>query len=228
WSPPVEIADAWNYPDDEARCSISNSPCSIGNCPGSHCLDIGRYGLTYGEDWSPPELICPPAGRPEPIEPLIFNGPDYCGIPPVIDSANIKINNQTSGVTITNTGFVNLTFTSNLDSQQLPLTMISINWGDGESTVISGIEMRDRVNMNNPHSFYHLYSYWDLKAKDEEFGSIDCPVGGSRCEVTPSIKIKDNWGWCNNGEDEDPCPYETDGSDYEPFSGIITVNESNS
>ena len=41
--------------------------------------------------------------------------------------------------------------------------------------------MNDRSNEDNPHSFYHSYS---------KIGSY-----------TIKIKLRDNWGWCTNGND---------------------------
>jgi hypothetical protein len=86
--------------------------------------------------------------------------------------------------------------------------MYSVVWGDGEEMKVSGVEMMDRPNPANPHSLYHLYSYWDLKAK---FASgytdpdININCSGSSCTVTPKIKIRDNWGWCNGGTAINDC-----------------------
>lgn len=149
--------------------------------------------------WDPPPTTCPDNGRPD-----IDDPGSYCAILPIIN--NISIEGQAAGeVEIIKNGFVNLTFNTEVDDDQEPLVMYEIDWGDGEGTIVSGVEMRDRPNPNNPHSLYHLYSYWDLKAKASRPGSgITC--GEDYCTVTPSIKIKDNWGWCNNGANNNPCP----------------------
>ena len=99
-----------------------------------------------------------------------------------IDGVNVPQEaDGTYPVTVSETRFVNLTFNTKVDSQQLPLKMIDIDWGDGEEISISGIEMLSHENSEEPHSFYHLYS------------SDDCSGGG--CNI--AIKIKDNWGWEN-------------------------------
>ena len=170
-------------------------------------LGEARYRPVSGQDWGVPDTICPGAERP--AYPL-----DFCAILPKIDNINV---NKT---VIQNTDFINLTFNSIVDSQQLPLVMYAVNWGDGDKTVVSGVEMRDRTNPDRPHSLYHLYSYWDLKARYASgVGDISC--SGSQCSVTPSVKIKDNWGWCNNGVNYDLCP--ADG--YQAFGGQIVVRE---
>jgi hypothetical protein len=134
---------------------------------------------------------------------LTESGADYCAIPPRVDNDynngngnGIQINGQIGAVPITGSNFVNLTFNSLVDSQQLPLVMYAVDWGDGNETVVSGAEMRDRPN-ERKHSLYHLYSYWDLRNKAGMPG-VNC--NSSFCSVSPRIKVKDNWDWCNGPE----------------------------
>ena len=108
---------------------------------------------------------------------------DYCAVPPVI--SNIQVNPKT----ISKGNFVNLTFNSQLDSQQLPLVMYAVDWGDGATTSVSGVEMNARPNTNDPHSLFHYY----------DFSQACTAPGVSLCTIKPKIKIKDNWGWCNGG-----------------------------
>ncbi len=68
---------------------------------------------------------------------------------------------------------VNLRFTTDVDENHLPMTMYVVDWGDGTVTAVSGIEMRDRPEINNPHSMYHIYS-----------------TAGTH---HGSIRIRDNW-----------------------------------
>ncbi len=168
-----------------------------------------------GPAWDVPNVLCNgtgvgsrPSDRPA----------DYCAILPAIN--NVKIGNGTGNVTIAKNGFINLTFNSKLDSQQLPLTLYVVDWGDAESTIASGIEMNDRPYPDKPHSLYHLYSYWDLKAKA---GSGLVPASACatphECRVRPQIKIKDNWGWCNGDAARGDC------STYVNFGGEIIVRE---
>ena len=198
--------------------------------------DGSRYMKSDSNLWSPPDSSCGGgvrAGYPW----------DYCGIAPKLK--NLKINSIGVGdITVNKTGTVNFTFNSEVDSQQVPLTMFSVDWGDNERTFISGIEIRDKQNIDEPHSLYHLYDYWDLRKKkiNNVAGSPDdvvycgtasalalnkagvslgknCPAGAGCCIVRPSAKIRDNWGWCNLGATRNDC----DGWDF--FSGYIIVEE---
>lgn len=180
---------------------------------------------------------------------VIAGSNDFCGIAPRVDDDYddtdnmIRVNSESGDIFVETNDFVNLTFNSLVDSQQMPLVMYGVDWGDNETTVVSGAEMRDRPNTDNPHSFYHLYSYWDMKAKnsiDQDVNSvycgpaggnavnndlqdsgIDCPANRNCCAVQPGVKIKDNWGWCSNGVNGDPCP----AGGYEAFDGWIVVLE---
>lgn len=208
---------------------------------GTWQWDGSHYVSVAGQDWSVPVTLCNGTGvAPRPAYPN-----DFCGILPII--SNIKVNSQSSDTILNNNQFINLTFNSDVDSQQLPLVMYGVDWGDNEYTVVTGVEMRDRPNADNPHSLYHLYSYWDLKAKravDQTLSGgqnsvycgnaggdainysgadsgYDCPVTSACCIVKPSAKIKDNWGWCDNGVAGAPCP----AGGYEDFPGWIVVKE---
>ncbi|MDP2696131.1 MAG: hypothetical protein Q8O87_02660, partial [bacterium] len=164
----------------------------------------------------------------------------YCAILPVVDNDanpgngnNIKVNGIIGNVVLTKNGFVNLTFNTKVDSNQLPLVMYAVEWGDGESTTVTGVEMRDRPNADVPHSLYHLYSYWDLKAKDNQTPSKlngDCGTNckadgyctdytGAYCRIKPKVQIKDNWGWCNHGGAINDC------GQWENFGGSVLVKE---
>lgn len=208
---------------------------------GTWQWDGSHYVSVAGQDWSVPVNLCNGTGiGPRPAYPN-----DFCGILPII--SNIKVNSGAGDIELNNNQFINLTFNSDVDSQQLPLVMYGVDWGDNEYTVVTGVEMRDRPNADNPHSLYHLYSYWDLKAKravDQSpsggansvycgaagadainYGGTDsgydCPAASACCIVKPSAKIKDNWGWCNNGVNGAPCP----AGGYEDFGGWVVVRE---
>jgi len=134
---------------------------------------------------------------------------------------NVKINSLTSNIELTKNGFVNLTFNTKADANQLPLVMYAVEWGDGESTTVTGVEMRDRPNPDTPHSLYHLYSYWDLKAKASSgVAGIDCSTAGE-CRVRPKVQIKDNWGWCNKGTAINVCG----AGQWDNFGGLVVVKE---
>jgi len=187
---------------------------------GAWDWDGSNYSPISGYDWGPPAIICDGASRTS-------SSNDYCAFLPAI--SNVEVNNINSNVIITKNGFVNLTFNSDVDSQQLPLVMYAVNWGDDENTTITGVEMLDRISADNPHSLYHLYSYWDMKAKAASGAAGiacagDCSgygVSGACCSVKPGVKIKDNWGWCNNGISGNSCPI----GGHQAFSGLIVVSE---
>lgn len=186
-----------------------------------------RYMATTSVSWLPPDNLCTGGVRPayDPIARTCAGGDcfacpgptcDYCAVRPQI--SNIKVNGtNTANPEIITNGLANLTFNTRVDSQQLPLVSYEVDWGDGETTLVSGVEMRDRPNQDNPHSLYHLYSYWDLRAKGSGVGNISCSVG--QCTVYPRIKIKDNWGWCNGDISQGDCAI------YEPFNQVIVVRE---
>ena len=218
----------------------------------------GWNGLTFeetsGNSWDPPDNICNgnPPNRPEYNPTLMscnggdcFSGCnssptgshcDWCGVPPVIE--NVKLNNQSSGnYVINNSGTVNFTFNSIVDINQSPLVMYVVNWGDGTPSnpnivLGSGISINNKPNENNPHSFYHLYGYWDMLRKDYESNSIECgsdgellpnsnvTCQGSACCVTSiGVKIKDNWGWCSLGTSRNDC------DEAEEYNGYVVVNQ---
>lgn len=157
-------------------------------------------------DWGPPQTAC--------VSERTAN--HYCAIRPNV--SNIKINGSSGTASLVKNGFINLTFNSTVDSQQLPLTMYAVDWGDGEKTTATGVEMRDRPNANNPHSLYHLYSYWDLKAKANS-GAAGISCSGDQCSVKPKILIKDNWGWCSGGSSINDC------AQWQNFAGNVIVKE---
>lgn len=165
-----------------------------------------HYNATKGNDWTPPDTVCPATGRPLVTDATLATGAtlgaDNCAVLPII--SNIRINDSSAAnVNLAPNQFVNITFNSKVDSQQLPLVMYAIDWGDDEQTVVSGVEMNDRPNANNPHSFYHMYSYWDLKFKanrppsDIVCYAANATIPANHCIIKPKVKIKDNWGWCN-------------------------------
>ncbi len=194
---PSVCADGLNASKRGTKCLSGGSAVCSGFCPPSSYIVDPNYANTAGYTpgnvawkWVPPRQyataegpaqVCPGTTRPNNL---------YCGIAPRV--FNLKVNNSSS-VNIVKNGFVNFTFNSKVDSNQLPLVMYQIDWGDGETTTVTGVEMAHRPNPTEPHSMYHLYSYWDLKAKAAQGQPISC--GTNSCNVTPRVIIRDNWGW---------------------------------
>jgi hypothetical protein len=228
--------------DDPDRCGIPFEayPKCLDNrklCVGSTevctsdaaCLDnagvcnfsgakIPRYYPVLRDDkpgyyWDPPEDKCVgielDQDRPEPNNHnLIAN---YCGIPPKV--YNIKSDKYE----IYSNKFINLTFNTNIDKEQLPLVSYEVDWGDEEMTLVSGVEMIERPQEDYPHSLYHVYNYWDLKNKSGKPNSpVVCKNKGSEheglkceekncCFVKIRVRIRDNWDWCNKGDSRNDC-----------------------
>jgi len=228
--------------------SCANSTACISDSQCSGTCSVGgasRYFLNNTiSNWTPPAGmadICPlPARAPA----------DYCAYVPIV--SNIKINGKNDYFPVTISGKVNLTFNSQVGSQQLPLIMYNIDWGDNTQTVMSGVEMRDKPNANLPHSLYHLYGYWELKSKRavdqglnnnnvycglnggpvNNFNGVGngnpCPVGQDCCLVQPKINIKDNWDWCSGQIDSTGAMAQTpngknDCSIYQKFGDETAV-----
>ena len=213
------------FDDQTDTCNKTTGECTIGICANNEskkclsdaqCSTNGRYVPDDTITWDVPRKIC---GE---NESHAVNSSDYCAILPKV--INIKVNNKDSNNVILSPqdAQVHLTFNSNVDDDQLPLVELRIDWGDGETTSITGMEMRERVNMENPHSFYHIYSYWDLLKKDSGSDSISCnnSLYGNHCEITPKIWLRDNWGWYSQGTIKDTPPITPDA-----FYGSIVVKE---
>ncbi|MDO8667752.1 MAG: hypothetical protein Q7K35_01485, partial [bacterium] len=226
--------------------------CAAHDCPGGKCETVtSTLPSRYVNDdsvsnWGPPVQVCKDTNSVTMITRSsvatdYLNSEDYCAIPPFV--SNIKVNSIITNVELTKNGFINLTFNTKVDSNQLPMVMYGIDWGDNTKTVVTGVEMRDKPNTNLPESVYHLYSYWDLKAKFNQqcpglggscnYNSftcqggtkagqscIDCTTSG-QCKVKPKIQIKDNWGWCNNSATINGCSTAT----WESFDHWVVVKE---
>ena len=167
-------------------------------------------GNDYRDNCTDLECICPSNDTGVPVDPC-----DWCAIVPEV--SNIRANGIVTPLTVYGDSFVNLTFNTNIDSQQLPLVAYHIDWGDGDITSITSVKMRDRPNPENPHSLYHLYSYWNLVyLYNSGAGNINCSTPGI-CTVRPSVRIKDNWDWCNDGLSPNDCNH------WEALANPITV-----
>lgn len=192
-----------------------------------------HYEKTQENFWGPPSSLCNNTGTGQ--RPAYPN--DYCAILPRV--TNIKINSFATDVELNKNSFANLVFNSEVDSQQSPMISYKVNWGDGDTMTVTGVEMFSRPNENNPHSLYHIYNYWDLLAKktsgtsvNSAYNEINCGVNckndgycdtytGAYCRIQPKIQIKDNWGWCNNGQIINTCLQ----NQWDKFGGWVVVKE---
>lgn len=210
---------------------------------GSHYVNSGAV-----DGWGPP-------GR-DPLDPnnglcnITGVGPrpafpnSYCSILPTV--GNVMVNGVVVNTIMNQNGYANLTFTTEVDENQLPLVMYSVDWGDYEGTVVSGLQILNRTDPAYPNSLFHLYDYWDLRSKyginqapagtnDVYCGAqgaplynyagaanpdgIVCPANNACCAVQPGIRIRDNWSWCNGAANIDDCSY------LERFPGWIIVTK---
>ena len=153
-----------------------------------------------------------------------------CAAAPIV--ANLQVN-KTGSAIVNGRGFVNVTFNSIVDSNQIPLASWEIDWGDGESLAVTGINMAPQPSATDPHSAYHAYDFYDLVAKSTSptykvpdsngiLLSTTLKCGASSCTVTPLVRLTDNWGWCTGGRTGNPCPNDISGWKIGP---TITVNE---
>ena len=111
--------------------------------------------------------------------------------------SSIRVNNKTSDKEIVHgAGFVALKFNSIIDSEQLPMVAYFVDWGDGLTTAVTGAEMQNRPNPENPHTLYRHVSFWDLKQR-QQAGVATIICDSESCRVRPKIQIRDKWGWCN-------------------------------
>lgn len=268
----IKIESLDNYPDQLfVNCStaIENNSCSLSDTfkfyentniacenstEGNECVDVGEPGYRFYSDgiWGPPETKCLDQNKRS------NNVNEYCSMLPKVESSDIEIAGYDENINpeITGSGFVNLNFYSDVDDDQLPMVMYRVYWGDNDQTVISGVEMRDRPKPaeggeGEPHSLFHLYSYWNMRSNfarnmdnNDTVGfnenSVYCGAGGdfaynnrgdssgqecpsdkACCMVKPRVTIKDNWGWCNGASEIDKCDLE----DATPYDKWIIVTE---
>jgi len=166
--------------------------------------------------WNPPVAVCsgPDGARP------VF-GDDYCAVIPKLE--NIEVNNKRENIIIEGGGMVGLSFNSIVDPQQLPMVRYLVDWRDANKISISNVSLNNKPNIDSPHKFGHEYTYVGLLLQDKP-GEDDGIVCGDRCSddvgcrllnnesrtafcrVRPKVQIQDNWGWCSNGLQLEPCP----------------------
>lgn len=143
---------------------------------------------TFPQDrWSAPTVSCAPGTATDDSRP-------FCGFNPRI--ANLTANNGVADdYTIKKSGFANLTFNTVIDTEQRPLSSLEVTWGDGTVDKLLNASISDRPDPLHPHSFSHLFDYWALKA------TVPGNCSGTCCTLTPTVKVKDNWGFCIDGSE---------------------------
>jgi len=148
-------------------------------------------GGFYQKNESDPEFLSVPSDECEPtgaIRESATNQP--CYIAPKI--TEVQINDKSIGAVITEgIGLAKLEFSTFVDPDQLPITAYVIGWQDGERSKVSGVNLRNRTNPDNPFLLYHLYDFWKVKEAVADDASGSCSA--DTCNIDVKITVYDNW-----------------------------------
>ncbi|MDP2790037.1 MAG: hypothetical protein Q8O51_02825, partial [bacterium] len=155
----------------------------------------------------------------------------YCANLPSI--SNVAIGTQTAGDIVVSSGeLLQLRFNTFVDSQQLPLKNIAIDWdGDNASDELLSWGFAPLSNPADPHSISHVYRYGYGMSNCFAAGTgpyaTNASVGGKEyCVVQPQVQVQDNWEWCNGGRCLTSTPTAfpaSSGSYWQQFGGDIIV-----
>jgi hypothetical protein len=98
---------------------------------------------------------------------------------------------------------VTLTFNTNANNDQLPLTRMWIDWNDGTGIFDSTGETNEKPSANDPHMAAHTYSCIPNTTGSKCVACTDSaitPDTDGRCSYpAPKINIEDHWEWCFDG-----------------------------
>ncbi|MFA6550970.1 MAG: hypothetical protein WCV41_00350 [Patescibacteria group bacterium] len=179
----VKSFGEWKW-DWSAKGYVTSGSGGI-TAPTTKCSDKGKHELQYSDPHYVPKVD------------------SYCAIPPEITGIKVNGANSSEIKLSTSNPLAHLTFTTFIDNDQLPLTEVRVNWGDGYTTSVSGAELRSRPSTTEPFSYYHVYN-----------------CNQSSCTFKPSVWIKDNWGWYSGNGSLGTPPTVPDS-----FGGTIVVNQ---
>lgn len=120
---------------------------------------------------------------------------------------NFSVNNNNGGIVSNKSNVfpVVINFFAEADKDQMPLTRVAVNWGDGSPVSIvrgwfknhkpvcdgSSFADLDKTCQKDYFTFKHIYSC--IKDGNGWVASL------SACEFTPKVQVLDNWGWCSGG-----------------------------
>ena len=137
---------------------------------------------------------------------------------------NVKFvtGSATTATIVGGSGSVGLKFNTNADPEQVPLSQIRIDWGDGQDDF--AYPFAPRNDPAKPHIFSHVYAVNRGDTKN-----CTTKNGRTNCEFTIKIQVKDGWGWCNDATDNssgnDTACHDTDilgNNRYDPKQWIDT------
>lgn len=173
---------------------------AVTSCVGGSCNNEWKQYTWNGSSYGAGTILTNTAVMSEcanGVRPTTYSvaGLDYCYIKPKIYGFSINgVDNEDYVVNGSET--VPLTFSTQTDKDQLPITEIKIDWGffinnsGGRAQTILGPRLID----TNPRSNSRLLDYYQIKNLGSANSSV-CPSLASYCDIIPTIKITDNWGY---------------------------------
>ncbi len=170
WTPPATLCKVCSGGSADGQACTSSAACGAGGT----CIDADIHPKSY-------------AGSE--------TAADYCAIRPKITNV-FDVDKQF--VPIDEGNPYTLRFNSKVDPEQLPLTRVIIDWGDGSTPTVDPVRINDRQSKSKPHPYSHPYGC-----------QLD-PNTGDCKQYEIRLQIQDNWGWCDNGASQAVCPSETD------------------
>lgn len=184
WLPPTNLCRVCSGTNAATNGKACTSNASCGS--GSTCISGDRH----------PRVNANPTGD---------STADYCAIQPQV--INVKANDRDE-VTIGDGSLLLLKFNTKVDREQVPITRITIDWGDGSpNTIDSGLRIAPKEGTDVPHLYAHTF---------------DCR--SVRCEYFPKVQIEDNWGWCSDGTHAGAAPCnDNPNSTANPWVGGVKV-----
>lgn len=124
---------------------------------------------------------------------------DFCSVPPSISNAAFLNSDARTASISSGSGSIGIKFNTTADVDQVPLTAISIAWGD--TTTGNAGNFAPRNDPAKPHIFSHAYVF-------NRGDNAHCDYDRNICTYHIKIQIQDNWGWCNDGT-HGPCTTDT-------------------
>ncbi len=134
---------------------------------------------------------------------------DYCAIPPGVSCAGdcptgqlaTFLTSSATKLTVTGgSGSISIKFNTQADPEQVPLSTINIDWGDGNVDTFA-YPFAPRSDPTKPHIFTHVYIL-------NRAATTNCSTQTGRvvCDFAIRVQVQDNWGWCGNNSNGADCP----------------------
>ncbi len=138
----------------------------------------------------------------------------YCGNPPSLSNIMVgsSTNASTANVYIHDGEQIQLRFNTNVDSQQLPLLRLAIDWTGSLKALPQELSwgFAPKSDPKDPFVFGHTYrvnssnatqcfTATDHTGAPPDISSNPIVQGHAFCIAQPAIQIQDNWQWCNGG-----------------------------